>query len=124
MGFVPPGLPDNQASFLASLTTEAQAKWRHSRREKKIPADVEFVCVVGFCNEDGDGVVSKENQWSEDLQNQRIPAVSVETSHFVAVRSPETAKVISFLVSSLQPRWDETKVKVARQVLFDAMRKP
>ena len=70
------------------------------RAEKRIPANVQFVCVVAklSATASGDGFVSCVSQWTTDLQKQGIPAVLFKGSHLgvVAMRKSRTSWPASF----------------------------
>ena len=98
-----------QESFLDSLTKEGRRTSLAQRQDRRIPEQVEFVCIVGQMNVDweadfgslcgdgtdlrltyagvvcGDGVLSVESQWPADLQQQGIPAQPLQTAHFTAM---------------------------------------
>ena len=75
-----------------------------------IPANVEFVCVVGTIGHAGDGLVRADCQWTPDLQRQGVPAVVLRTGHLGAMRSKAIAKVLADLVAEPQPRWTAGQV--------------
>src|SRR5262249_5919693 len=70
-----------QLNFLRSLTKESRRKMQYDRVDKLLPPDVEFVCVVGTGALLGDGVVSSKSQWTEELQDQGVPAYAVCSTH-------------------------------------------
>jgi hypothetical protein len=124
----------SQEVFLTSLTSDSREQWLAERAEKLIPANIEFVCVVGHkqCRFDwdlscrfftfrpsadvrGDWIVSSKNQWSCDLQDQGIPVVPVSTCHLWIVQQEEGIETISRLVREEQPRWTPTRVQAARR---------
>jgi hypothetical protein len=129
-----------QEAFIASLTKEGRRQCLAKRAGKIIPADVEFVCLIGLIDlrvdvsvskeiggegevvrlvaaakTRGDGMVSWDSQWTEELQEQGIPAVSIEIDHFMMMRSKAGTEKIVQLVREPQPRWDGTQVAKARQ---------
>ena len=73
------------------------------------------MCVVGAGAGEGDGVVRRDCQWTEDLRKQGIPAVVLPVVHPHAMRSSRTARLIADLVSSATPRWTEKEVEQARK---------
>jgi pimeloyl-ACP methyl ester carboxylesterase len=109
-----------QESFLQSLTQRARSRTLQERRNKLIPPDVEFVCVVGNGLVVGDGVVSTRSQWSEDLQAQGVPAVVLSTEHWEALRDDRSAQTVARLVRESQPRWDAARVAAMRKRLWPA----
>ena len=57
----------------------------------------------------GDGVVSREAQWSEDLQRQGIPAVILDATHPTAMRSHKSAEAIAKLAVTGVRRWQPAR---------------
>src|SRR5262249_9161455 len=108
----------NQKVFLHSLTKEERRFKLQSRLDVTIPDDVEFVCVVGTAAVSGDGIVSKQSQWTPDLQAQGIPAVTLTLDHLSMVRSEAGAELIAELVRTPQPRWSQTKVAAERKAIL------
>jgi pimeloyl-ACP methyl ester carboxylesterase len=108
----------SQRPFLESLTKEARLRWLADRRDKRVPAGVQFVCVVGTGLGQGDGLVSTRSAWPEDLQRQGIPAFTLRTQHLSAVRGEEGAKLVAEVVRQDQPRWDTGQVESMRRRLF------
>jgi pimeloyl-ACP methyl ester carboxylesterase len=108
----------SQRPFLESLTKEARLRWLEDRRDKTIPAGVQFVCVIGTGLGQGDGLVSTRSAWPEDLQRQGIPAYTLRAQHLSAVRCDEGAKLIADLVRQDQPRWDAGQVEAMRRRLW------
>jgi len=104
-----------QRIFLKSLTKEERRKSLRERDGKRIPAGVGFVCVVGAGAGEGDGVVRRDCQWTEDLRKQGIPAVVLPVVHPQAMRSSRTARLIAALVDSATPRWTEKEVEQAHK---------
>jgi len=113
-----------QEPFLQSLTKQARSRVLQERRGKRIPEQVEFVCVVGDGLIFGDGVVTTRSQWSEDLQAQGIPAVPLRTEHWEAVRGAHASQVIASLVRERHPRWDAAQVAAMRQRLWHEKSSP
>jgi pimeloyl-ACP methyl ester carboxylesterase len=112
------GVGPAQREFLQSLTSQARARALQERQGKKIPADVEFVCVVGTGLILGDGFVSNRSQWPEDLQVQGVPAVILETEHWEALRSERASQLIARLVGQSQLRWDAAQVAAMKRRLW------
>jgi pimeloyl-ACP methyl ester carboxylesterase len=108
----------SQRPFLQSLTKEARLRWLEDRRDKTIPAGVQFACVIGTGLGSGDGLVSTRSAWPEDLQRQGVPAYTLRTQHLSAVRTEEGARLIADLVRQDQPRWDAAQVDALRKRLW------
>lgn len=119
LGKVSATVRHSQEPFLASLTKQARQADLKTRAGLRVPAHVEFVCVVGSlfgCS--GDGAVRCDCQWPDDLQAQGIPAVRFGAGHVAAVRSTKAAELLAELVRAPQPRWTAEQVRQARfQVL-------
>jgi pimeloyl-ACP methyl ester carboxylesterase len=101
---------DCQRPFLTSLTPKARAKALKDRG-KSIPAKVQCVCVVGTGTGVGDIALSCRRQWSEDLQKQGIPAVRLDTLHFLVMNSRDCAGCLADAACRDQPRWSEAQVR-------------
>jgi pimeloyl-ACP methyl ester carboxylesterase len=99
-----------QMEFMVSLTRAFRLKALEKRDAKKIPASVEFVCVVAAARLPGDGVVVAKSQWPLELQAQGIPAVSLRATHWDVMKNPKTVELLHKLVKESQPRWDAKKV--------------
>ena len=136
------GVRSGQEEFLSSLTQSARAACLLDRCEKKIPDNVEFVCLVGHhevhvdvnCSIPlwkghavnvsanklfyGDGVISSEEQWTPDLQEQGIPAVALPVNHVHAMRSEAVIEKLSQLVKQEQARLSADEVHATRQELL------
>jgi pimeloyl-ACP methyl ester carboxylesterase len=106
---------ETQEVFLVSLTKEAREEALRQRRDTRIPAGVQFVCVVGTGSGVGDGVVLRSRQWTEDLQEQGVPAVPLKVVHPTAMRSAKSASVLADLVRRPVPRWDRDRVAAERK---------
>jgi pimeloyl-ACP methyl ester carboxylesterase len=104
-----------QRVFLQSLTKPERQQSLQARQAKRVPAGVGFVCVVGMGAGEGDGVVRRDCQWTEDLRSQGIPAVTLPVVHPQAMRSAKTARLLAELVSSALPRWSAKQVEQARK---------
>jgi triacylglycerol esterase/lipase EstA (alpha/beta hydrolase family) len=102
--------------FFASLTKRERQASMQARADKKIPAGVEFVCVVSGMGTDG--VVQCRCQWTEDLQRQGIPAVALHKNHHNAIASQAGADIIARLVRDDQPRWDAAKVAAEKKKIL------
>lgn len=136
------GVRQGQESFLGSLTRQGRECCLAGRCQKKIPDNVEFVCLVGHyelqlgvnysfavwrgrtvtisVNKElrGDGIVSSERQWPPDLQQQRIPVVVLPIDHVRAVRSRVAINKIADLIREKQPRLAADEVEKVRLQLF------
>jgi pimeloyl-ACP methyl ester carboxylesterase len=99
--------------FVASLTKQARQDCLLGRTDKKIPATVEFVCVVSG-SLGTDLMVLCSCQWTEDLQQQGIPAFALYKNHHNAIASQAGADLIAQLVRENQPRWAPAKVAAER----------
>jgi hypothetical protein len=99
--------------FIVSLTKRERQASLQGRADRKIPADVEFVCVVSSIGTDG--VVSCRCQWTEDLQRQGIPAVALRKDHHNAIASQAGAETIARLVRERQSRWDSAQVAAEKR---------
>jgi pimeloyl-ACP methyl ester carboxylesterase len=110
-----PAVSSLQRGFLHSLSKETRSKSLKVRAEIKIPAAVQFICVVGDGGGLGDGLLSLESQWPSDLQNQGIPAIFLHTTHFTVMRSESSARRLAELVRSNLPRWDPVQVARVRK---------
>jgi len=107
-----------QKPYVHSLTAASQRQCRQARDGAAIPADVEFVCVVGDVVAKTDLVVSCKSQWSDDLQSQGIPAVRLHVSHLAAVQKPESIVAIARAVREPAPRWNTERVQLARHEIL------
>lgn len=108
------GVRSVQAPFVRSLTKEDRAAAAKSRIDKKIPANIEFVCVVAATNWFSDGVVRRDAQWPAELQAQGVPAELLYVPHIGAMYSTRLAKRIAALVTTPQPRWSAERMIAAR----------
>ncbi len=108
------GVRSSQEPFLVSLTKEWRQAEMRDRADKRIPPNVEFVCVVGTFGLTGDGMVRADCQWTRDLQQQGIPAVLLHTSHVTAMRSKAVVTKLAELIREPQPRWSAAQVEAAR----------
>jgi pimeloyl-ACP methyl ester carboxylesterase len=113
-----PGVRPSQQPFLESLTRRARIQCLRDRRDKRIPAGTEFICVVGTRFGSSDGLVSTRSQWTEELQEQGIPAIPLRAEHLAAVRGADGARLIAALVRERQPRWDSAHVAAMRKRLW------
>jgi pimeloyl-ACP methyl ester carboxylesterase len=112
------GLP---APFIASLTQQERRACLLRRADKKVPADIEFVCVVSGALALGtDGMVSFRCQWTEDLQQQGIPALALRKNHHNAIASQAGADLLVQLIRANQPRWDPARVATEKKNILGA----
>ncbi len=107
-----------QEQFIESLTRTQRRAACQQRGDKRIPAHVQFVCVVGGGHL-GDGLVSRPSQWPDDLQAQGIPAIHLSTTHFTVMHTQKTARALAELAAENHPRWSKAEVEAARKRLFD-----
>ena len=105
----------NQRVFLNSLTKPERQRSLLARRARLLPEDVEFVCVVGTGAGDGDGVVRRDSQWTEDLVRQGVPAYPLAMTHPQAMRSARAIALIADLVRYPAPRWTKEQAARARK---------
>lgn len=108
----------SQRVFLESLTKEARQRWQQGRRGRPVPPGVQFVCVIGTGFGNGDGVVAARSVWTDDLQAQGIPAVTLHAQHLNAVRGTDGALLIARLVRTDEPRWGAEQVDSLRRTLW------
>jgi pimeloyl-ACP methyl ester carboxylesterase len=95
--------------FVASLTKQERQAFLLKRADKKIPGSVEFVCVVSGTL-GTDLMVLCSCQWTDDLQQQGIPAFALHKNHHNAIASQAGADLIAQLVREKLPRWDLAKI--------------
>jgi pimeloyl-ACP methyl ester carboxylesterase len=126
----------NQGAFFTALSKKDREEALRERAVKRIPASVEFACVVGLLhvplltpNEvgeraaggvlpPGDGLVSAACQWTPDLQEQGIPAVPLSAGHTSLLHGREGIEAVARLVRQRIGRWDEAAVAAARRRIF------
>ncbi len=112
-------VPRNQKAFLDGLTEEGRQIVLKGRADRRIPASVEFVCVLAHAeDEDTDGLVPTVHQWTADLQKQCVPVVPVTVSHNRAVRAEASAETLARVVREKHPRWKLAQVEKAGKELF------
>lgn len=132
-----------QEVFLDSLTKKHRQAVLENRVGKKIPAKVEFVCLVCRINLPeslgvaidfdgeaelsiavdttglrGDGVVSCKSQWSKELREQGIPVLAVEEKHFAVMKNEAAVAKLAELVRQKQSRWDAAAVSKAESKIL------
>lgn len=107
----------NQIDFLESLTKPARKRSLSARADKRIPAGVEFACVVGTGAVVGDGLVANRSAYPPDLQQQGVPAYPWSGTHWTVLRSHKGTELLSRLVREAQPRWDAERVEAVRRKL-------
>jgi pimeloyl-ACP methyl ester carboxylesterase len=110
----------SQRAFLDCLTIDGRKKCLEARAAKRIPAKVQFACLLARADKDADtdGVVPCASQWSTDLQKQGIPVVCVIGVHRATVRDAKLAETLVGLVREPQPRWSAERVEAARKDIF------
>ncbi len=112
---VPVGYSRAQAPFVQSLTPDARMEAGVGKLDDK----VQMACVVCKLKRvDNDGLVNINSQWPEECRKLGIPAVLVPVSHFEAMLSPTSAKVIGDLAREKLTRWSPEEVEKAKKVLF------
>lgn len=109
---------EEQTAFFKSLSVPARERLLSFRKEKTLPQEVEFGCVVGSLRLGTDGIVSCRSQWTEDLQRQGIPAFLLPGGHRDAVATPKGVELLTRLVRDPLPRWDQDKVAAFRRGLI------
>jgi hypothetical protein len=131
-----------QRAFLSSLSKEGRQRCLAERADRKVPASVEFVCLVGHrdvavtvsasvklgegeavslsatASGQGDGMVSSGSQWTADLQEQGVPMFPLAVGHFRVMRSKAGVEAVAQLVREKQPRWGAAQVAEARRRLM------
>ncbi len=132
----------NQGPFLTALSKKDRQEALRERADKRIPPQVEFVCVVGLryvpllapgeprekgargVLPPGDGLVAAACQWTPDLQEQGIPAVPLTAGHSSVLHTREGAETIARLVRQRIGRWDEATVAAARARILGEKKRP
>lgn len=114
------GVRKSQEMFVKSLSKNARQAAMRARAELPVPADVEFVCLVGSFGPSGDGLVRYDNQWPIDLQRQGVPAVLLPVPHLTAMHSKLVAQTLADLVRKPQQRWSPAQVDLARSRILRA----
>jgi hypothetical protein len=107
-------IPKNQKLFVASLSTANREKCLEDRGAKKIPSQVQFICLVGM----DDLIVPCKCQWTQDLQKQGVPVVKCVTNHHHVMRKVVSAKIIAQVIRDKYPRWTAVQVADAVKELF------
>ena len=106
-----------QRAFVDSLSPATRKRYIEAHKAK-IPDRIQFACVVGKGCGSGDGVLSCQEQWTADLQEQGIPAMVLEQKHFAVLREVDGIRSLSKLISDKQPRWNCEEVRTARQLIL------
>jgi pimeloyl-ACP methyl ester carboxylesterase len=106
-----------QGPFLQSLTKNYRLSVLRERTDRLVPANVQFLCVMGTMGTLGDGLVSCSSQWPEDLQRQGMPMARLATTHFVVMHSKKSAPTLAGWILHDQPRWRADQVEAARASL-------
>jgi pimeloyl-ACP methyl ester carboxylesterase len=111
------GYPKIHTAFIRSMSPELRTE-SLVRNAAKIPDGLQFVSVVvklpGFA---GDGLLSPETQWPEDLQKQGTPAARTVTHHNDGMKTAGSVRVIAELAREKLVRWTPEQVEQARRVL-------
>jgi pimeloyl-ACP methyl ester carboxylesterase len=107
-----------QAPFIHSLAPNVRAAAKVSI-DPKLEQQVEMACVVCKLRRlDGDGLVTLSSQWPDDCRSCGVPAVLVPVSHWDAMISPTSSRVIGELAREKLARWTAEDVEKARRLLF------
>ena len=108
-------VPRNQQEFLACLTVKGRELALKERAGVRLPAGVQFACVVARWGSTGDtdGLVPVPSQWTPDLRRQGVPAVLLQANHREAVRGARAVEVLGRVVREGQPRWSADQVRKA-----------
>ncbi len=116
-------LPKTQVEFINSLLPSVREP-RVKEYPLTIAKDVEFCCVLcRTARMDHDTVVSFASQWPIDLQDQGIPLLLTNCTHFDAMTSEEPVKAILQVVKGKVVRWEPKQVEQARTALFGPAKK-
>jgi pimeloyl-ACP methyl ester carboxylesterase len=107
-----------QGPFLQSLTKSQRLSVMAQRSGRMIPLHVQCMCVVSGSSALGDGVVSCASQWPEDLQEQGIPVLHVNNTHFTVMHSKKTAALLAEWIDRDFPRLSSTEVRAARRMIL------
>jgi pimeloyl-ACP methyl ester carboxylesterase len=105
-------------TFVRSLSPEARERDLRARAGKRLPATVQFVCVVGSGLGQSDQVVGWSSIWSACLQRQNVSLVRTHRTHSTVMHRPDSVALLGRLVREPQPRWAQGRVALARQELF------
>jgi pimeloyl-ACP methyl ester carboxylesterase len=93
-----------QIDFLLSLSLTRRAMVLRQRADRRLPAGLEMVCIIGAWALGSDGIVSRSSQWPEDLRRQGVPAYLAPAYHSSAMGNPAVVELIDHLVRTPQPR--------------------
>ncbi len=107
-----------QKPFVASLTADSRRQCQCTRDATTIPKEIEFICIVGDAVAKTDWVVPCKSQWSQDLQDQGIPAVRLRVSHLAVVQKPESILTVVRAVREPAPRWERNRVQSERHEIL------
>jgi pimeloyl-ACP methyl ester carboxylesterase len=113
-----PPLCRQQAEFVRSLSKQARRRVLGARAGRSLPPRLEFVCVVGTGAGVGDGLVSKRSQWTDELQDQGVPAVAIGDTHWHILHGKKGVELIASLVREPQPRWDAARLAAGRREIL------
>jgi pimeloyl-ACP methyl ester carboxylesterase len=107
-------VPKNHKLFVKSLSKASREKCLLAREGKKIPAKIQFVCIVTA----EDMVVPCKCQWTLDLQKQGVPVLKFVTGHRQVMRKTASAKKIAEVICANYPRWQPGQVAEAVKEIF------
>ena len=108
-----------QREFVRSLTKESRARSLAMRREKRLPAHVEVVCLVGNGTGEGDGLVNCQCQWTSGLRAQGIPGLPLPFTHWRAMRNEKSIDQIKKHILTKYSRWQQEQIRMSIGSLFD-----
>lgn len=115
VGFV---VREKQAAFLESITPQARMV-STARRDKRVPEQVRFTCLVGTYGTWGDCALTCYSQWPADLQEQGVAAYPVRVNHHTCMETDCVARKLAEVIASPAERWRPDEVAGMRRVLFD-----
>jgi pimeloyl-ACP methyl ester carboxylesterase len=107
-------VPKNHQPFVSSLCKTSRDKCLRERAGKKVPAAVQFVCVITA----EDLVVPCKCQWTPDLQDQGVPAVRINVGHRQVMRQTGAAQQLAEIIRRRETRWSMAQVAAARKELL------
>jgi pimeloyl-ACP methyl ester carboxylesterase len=108
----------NQRAFLDSLTPEVRQQVLKDRADKKVPREVQFVCILGNAAGDSDGLVPCVNQWTPELRKQGVPIVTTKVIHMQVPRTEKGVEAIVQATKTDLPRWNEERVRIMERMIF------
>lgn len=116
-----PVIVTGQAAFVQSLSKDERQKLVWQRSAIRIPADIQFACVVACGAWWGDGMVLCRSQWPPDLQDQGVPAFPVFASHRSVMFGKAGVDTVIRAVLMKQERWTHDQVEAARKSILKPM---